>query len=757
MSLGRHAYRHALHPSSTHLIDHVWISEELLASTFRRFATSQRRYESRVPGPLEARRRLAKRRNTALAGIAGSGPLEDIACLFGRNGREHMKWTDREERNVHPEAHDSPPFPLSPPEPPLPFYSENIAPMEFDTLDGIRGFPDASHKISREQALEEFLKSRPSVTAIGIFVRQLNFDLQREPTCSRLILRHLLPRSANDESAMKKIVEFLDDPYLNTRGAGNYLCALKHTLSTAAIFRKQPVFDAVIRSLELGLLHPSELQDIIKTIPNFKLKRSHEYTARNSRFLVRFHREMWDAIGRCDIYRHKDLSKDIVDAWLSILCERKTYEDFILAKDMILATRDPSSADCRWVPTLIACWLKVSAESRHRSNRHFIGELLGYFHPTATSEIIIRTTEYMVSTKMGYLLEWQRRLSELDNITNIVSSQIWADIRTQHTAEPLGSPQETNSTLSLRHQIILRIWMLRALSKYLPQGPLWRRDQRVTDSPITDLCTIYESTLDKGGYEDLLSSLMQEIHTLGIPSNGLLMSVVELKAAKRRTTRAQRRTLAKLETTKASFAEMFSDIHAYNASNTHFFSVYEKMARQIDVTDPSFVNHAIEIARDGDVQRIWTLIRLFRCHTPLKIAISSLWPRVPDPSEKALVRYYPEPRTALCPDPHLAVEMLHLFAVSLACSRNISPRRAYSLVHWLYDFLMKHNAHVKPSLVRAMYHAGVLRFRRAGLNVAPTQYAYILDRVKEIETPEMVQALMEPPRVGESGKRSDSI
>lgn len=72
----------------------MWISEDFLASTFRRFANGQqRRYESRVPGPLEARRRLAKRRNTALAGVAGPGPLDDIACLSGRNGRDHMKWT----------------------------------------------------------------------------------------------------------------------------------------------------------------------------------------------------------------------------------------------------------------------------------------------------------------------------------------------------------------------------------------------------------------------------------------------------------------------------------------------------------------------------------------------------------------------------------------------------------------------------------------------------------------------------------------
>ena len=93
MSFGRHACRHALKPTSTPCLDHLWISDDLLATTFRRFANGQRRHGSCVPGPLEARRRLAKRRNTALAGI-GAGSPEDIACLFGRNGREHLKWTE---------------------------------------------------------------------------------------------------------------------------------------------------------------------------------------------------------------------------------------------------------------------------------------------------------------------------------------------------------------------------------------------------------------------------------------------------------------------------------------------------------------------------------------------------------------------------------------------------------------------------------------------------------------------------------------
>lgn len=100
MSLSRHACRHALKPSALPSTEHPWISDDLLAATFRRFANGQRRHGSCVPGPLEARRRLAKRRNTALTGIGG-GPAEDIASLFGRNGREHMKWTDHPWQRAH--------------------------------------------------------------------------------------------------------------------------------------------------------------------------------------------------------------------------------------------------------------------------------------------------------------------------------------------------------------------------------------------------------------------------------------------------------------------------------------------------------------------------------------------------------------------------------------------------------------------------------------------------------------------------------
>ncbi|KAI5212708.1 hypothetical protein AUEXF2481DRAFT_6606 [Aureobasidium subglaciale EXF-2481] len=72
---------------------YIWISDDALATAYRRFAntclvtnshTNTRRHGSNVPGPLEARRRAARRRMTGL-GMASPSPasMPDFGALFG--------------------------------------------------------------------------------------------------------------------------------------------------------------------------------------------------------------------------------------------------------------------------------------------------------------------------------------------------------------------------------------------------------------------------------------------------------------------------------------------------------------------------------------------------------------------------------------------------------------------------------------------------------------------------------------------------
>ncbi len=74
----------------------LWITDEALSDAFTRFlrhSHGAKRYGSNVPGPLEAQRRLAKRRMMALAGV-GAAPPVDPAALFGMGGPKlgEMVW-----------------------------------------------------------------------------------------------------------------------------------------------------------------------------------------------------------------------------------------------------------------------------------------------------------------------------------------------------------------------------------------------------------------------------------------------------------------------------------------------------------------------------------------------------------------------------------------------------------------------------------------------------------------------------------------
>ena len=69
--------------------DYVWISEEALNHAFNHFSrgTTFRRHVGAVPGPLEARKRAAKRRMVNLAQVGGTG--ETDPSVFGGPGSAH--------------------------------------------------------------------------------------------------------------------------------------------------------------------------------------------------------------------------------------------------------------------------------------------------------------------------------------------------------------------------------------------------------------------------------------------------------------------------------------------------------------------------------------------------------------------------------------------------------------------------------------------------------------------------------------------
>ncbi|KAJ5435051.1 hypothetical protein N7491_005646 [Penicillium cf. griseofulvum] len=745
MSFGRHAYRHALKPPATPTLDHLWISDDLLAATFRRFANGQRRHGSCVPGPLEARRRLAKRRNTALASIGG-GPAEDIACLFGRNGREHMKWTDHPWQRAPFETQSLADHYMGPPEVPFSF-SQNPEPQpepcEFQTTHAPPSYLTKADQATREQMLEGFLDgSNWGIEDARDFTRRLRIDLHREPRYSRQIFERLLARS---DPELTEAIAFLDDPFLNTRGSGNYAAAVEIFVRTKTKRGKRTaVLNAINRALELGLISTDEICLIITALPNIIVERNKTLGSWDHKALLKHYRAMWKAIGSCNILGYHDLDRNIVDAWLEELLRTRSFR---FAEEIIIETHDANSRS-QWPSALVQAWLETM-EVDSETSLPFPDKIFSQLDVNSAADCVIRVTESLASSSADrvpryQLLErWRDCLSNAEVISTVAKSQVWFDfplpcVQTQIKHAPLSH--------STQRQIILRLWLLRTIGR--STGPMYNQSARATDQPIYSLLNLYQTVIqDTSG--TFFPDFLREIHDLDLPYNSLLLLALN-KKGKTSITKTTRRTLEQLETSKLSLAEVWTNPSIYKGIQTLFHTTFDQMFQRMDLTSPATVEEILNVVRSGDSNNIWPILRLLNNNTPFKVSLHKAWQPIPHPDDKVLVRYHPGPRDSRCPDPHAAVDLINQLAVSLSCCKHLTPSQSFHMVHWLYGYLRRHGGPVDPEFVRAMYHAGVVRYRRDGRRISPTQYEYILWIVGKFEGSGVVEELTAPAQIGES-------
>lgn len=90
------AYRRAVRPTTSLGSSALWITDDLLTTAYHRWVNvcqTTKRFANNAPGPLEAQRRLAKRKLGGLSTIGGSAAV-DIGPLFGNGppARHELCW-----------------------------------------------------------------------------------------------------------------------------------------------------------------------------------------------------------------------------------------------------------------------------------------------------------------------------------------------------------------------------------------------------------------------------------------------------------------------------------------------------------------------------------------------------------------------------------------------------------------------------------------------------------------------------------------
>jgi len=328
-------------------------------------------------------------------------------------------------------------------------------------------------------------------------------------------------------------------------------------------------------------------------------------------------------------------------------------------------------------------------------------------------------------------------LLHIPNAASLAHSSVWLHVKPMgNQLSDHGSPTTVALNFSTRQRVLVRLWVLRCLSKSLHEGVAWRQHSKPTDSTISTLLDLFDSLTSERNEAVFFTNLTEGLQELNLPYSGVMIMAIDLKT-KKKATKIAKQVFEWLERSQMTLADVAVGLSSFNATKAHYFPTFEKMIQNIDITSPAFVGSCIRLAEMGD-EGCDNLLRLLRAHTPLKIALAMSWLPPPDPAQKALVPYRSKEAKRRTPDPYLCLQLIHLLAIAISTSTKFKAPDAFDMVHWLYVFLKRHSAPVKPSLIRAMYHCGVVRYRREGRPVAQGRYEYILSLVKKFEDPEVV-------------------
>jgi hypothetical protein len=604
-----------------------------------------------------------------------------------------------------------------------------------------------------------------------------------------MIFNHLSSRSISSPHsllAFDELVQFLNDQTLNTTGAGNYQALVEHlTNHEVDAIQRDILLGAVARAVELGLVPGSELENIIRRLPDVRSAGKKLRYSGNSRELTNEYRRIWEALRSCSVLRLRDLQY-LLDAWFAeLLAEKTPSEDsLLLAKELATAYHESIPAPSHWIPVLIYQCLRlpvpstlVGASSRDRKKViALIMDFLCQLDSDLASGYIIHISESLTFSqkddeqRYDMLSVWRECLASMSNAESFLSSRVWTEITR------INSPQGKELNCSMRHQIALRVWILSALRRSLSKSTPWRLQPLATDNAMLSLLKQFTLfTFNGHKPEFFFSNLTRAIQQLNVPCNHVLLITYALLNNKLVRNHMTRLAFEKLERSEMTLKDAAAHGWSFNSTKKYLFASHVQMIGRIDVTNSDFAENVIHMVEQNPLD-MNHLFRLLYFHLPLKTALVKAWRTDSKKKSDSKTNLGADPRleqTRTTPDmpaasttltapeadnsrksekkmrdyppiylhPEACVRLIHLFAIRFAMSKRLKARRAYRIVQWLQNFLITHHAPIRPSLARALYHCGVVRFHREGQRISKGQFSYIMKVVRQFEDPKITKAL----------------
>lgn len=608
---------------------------------------------------------------------------------------------------------------------------------------------------------DQQLLSCQSVQEMRDLVRQLQIKVLQVPDYSRRMLRQLLSL----DCGVTKLHSFILDATLYVPGSGCFeevflwLTSKPHSQTDMDSF-----YTCVQRILCLGLLSGRELRVLMIKLWHANVDQQGSISKLCATpDIQKWFWMMADSLKTCQVMGLEDLDQDHLVNWLFCVstapfapCALDTFRML----QWYLVERNALKVNL--MQGLVQKWIKYAGETRldsvtdsielqDGSNLDFemIADFLTCINRVAAASCVCRISEKLVRDVMkgsrtpNALEIWMQILSHVSKSSadSLLKNRIWKD--------GLGE-NASASMLSSQQKIVVRLWTVTRLAAQGPEAEYLQNFPSLT----RHLVRLFERQLRPGHH--LLVEIMSTIQSLPLPSPSAALETIAKTCRKGFLVHGSiDRLQADLLTMSSSRIAVFKEDAIYKNAKINHIEYVTVLAGRATKNPEEFLDmaHAL-IMRDKLSLKIVT--RILRHSLALNITLSHAAiarQREPPQSQHPSPPYTParpnpppvppDPGGApQPPTPAMALYLLNSLARSFALSPALSHRQSFRKVYWIYLHIHRYTcgAAIGPEIVRALWHAGVTRYKETG--TSPTKVGWILQQVREVEGREVADRLL---------------
>ena len=740
----------------------IWISDALLAASFDSFSRGCRRHGSHVPGPLEARRRATRRKNTNIAYNGTPQAPVDVARLFGP-GKQGGWWKQPQIGEIQKISEVVQPVDAlwlgsevvvpsrkilswfgHPPSPPIP----QAAPEDLELTSAEGDFLSTSELKALEVAFQERLSSAQSLDEVRSLIRTQKLSSSQAFVFPTLALQHML----QSKWSLEDIEDFLLDPTLNPSGAKPFRVlgnALKGKwLDQCA---RVELFELMCQCVSLGVASPEEVRHIIMSIPRFMMPLGTVLVRLGEdRTVHGYYQQIFAAIQKSKVLSISDLGGDFILRWFKDMSNRHFTP---AAAHLLWELRHYSNQSEEQLASsllfrLVPYGLQEDTVALQETE---FGKFLTLLSTAILPQVLVRVTQSVIAMP-GQATD-ERKTPPVVRLHNLLVGL--SDRKVQHILasgkawrECLSEPGPVKERAS---RAIIVCWVAVSISKRMRQAEGHLRELKLREV----LKELY-SDPTSNRTRDVLARFLETLQSMALPNTDLLLSRLRFVTDDYLVAHNKDFMLRVTENDLIRRFSLLQNDQDYDNFRANFNDALVELAESINKDLKLFLHvsrHYIE--KDESASRV--IFRILKHNLALHKTLSQSWPTriaqlrntVDAPSRLGAEQVQPTnlslsqaqaPQNSPQLDPRHVLDLMNHLAISFATSPIIEPRQAVRRVYWCFEMLHRYGAPIESPITRAFWHAAVTRQGKNG--TATTLLKWVLQQIRLVEGENVANMLM---------------